>query len=231
MKELLDHRNEKMWNDLNEAFNIIVKESTNNEYSCYSENNDITFYVVKENPCKASFTHEMLHVYLRMNECFIGGGLKRTIRQSKILTSILSESLLEHIGNSLDHIKILPIYLRMGFEREKFILDYDIDKCSSFELASLKQNYRIGKKINPEAVDLFIGKYFAIMADPNITFDYSKQLSTLQKIDPLLFEINQSIINSWQKLNVEEDNVDYNSVLNDYYSNFKKWLSRNKLAY
>lgn len=231
MGELIDHRNEKLWNDLNQVFNIVLEESINNEYSCYSENKDITFFIVKENPCKSSFTHEMLHVYLRMKECFIGAGLKHTIWQSKILTSILSENLLEHIGNSLDHIKILPIYLRMGFEREKFIIDYDTNKCTPFELASLKQNYRIGKKVNPEAVDLLIGKFFAIMADPNNSIDYSKQLTSLQKIDPLLFDINQRMVSLWQKVDIEVDNVDYNSVLNEYYKDFKGWLSKNKLAY
>lgn len=172
MKELIDSRNEKLWNTLTDKYNISIKDSNNDEYSCYSENDDITFYIVRDNLCKDSFTHEMLHVYLRMNDCFIGAGLKNTIWQSKILTSMLSFDLLEHMGNCLDHIKMLPIYLSMGFEREKFILDYNIHKCSPEELTSLKRNYRQGKKVNPKAVDLYIGKFFAMLADPNDSFNY-----------------------------------------------------------
>ena len=233
MKELIDSRNEKLWNTLTDKYNISFKDSNNDEYSCYSENDDITFYIVRDNLCKDSFTHEMLHVYLRMNDCFIGAGLKNTIWQSKILTSMLSFDLLEHMGNCLDHIKMLPIYLSMGFEREKFIIDYNIHKCSPEELTSLKRNYRQEKKVNPKAVDLYIGKYFAMLADPNDSFDYSNQLESLAKIDPLLYHINKRMIDFWHEIKIEDRQImddDYHSVLFEYYDNLKKWISKNKFA-
>lgn len=233
MKELIDSRNEKLWNTITDKYNISFKDSNNDEYSCYSKNDDITFYIVRDNLCKDSFTHEMLHVYLRMNDCFIGAGLKITICQSKILSSMLSFDLLEHMGNCLDHIKMLPIYLSMGFEREKFILDYNIHKCSPEELTSLKRNYRQGKKVNPKAVDLYIGKYFAMLADPNDSFDYSNQLESLAKIDPLLYQINKRMIDFWHEIKIEDRQImddDYHSVLFKYYDNLKKWISKNKFT-
>lgn len=233
MKGLIDFRNEKLWNDINGKYNVTFKDSTNGEYSCYSENENITFFIVNEDLCKGSFTHEMLHVYLRMKDCFIGAGLKNTIGQSKILTSMLSFELLEHMGNCLDHIKMFPIYLNMGFERENFILDYNSHKCLPEELTSLKRNYRIGTKVNPKAVDLFIGLFFAMSADPNKSFDYSQQLETLRKIDHVLFQINQRMIDLWLEIRIEDRQFiddDYHSVLFEYYDDFKKWISNNKIA-
>ena len=233
MKELIDFRNEKLWSDLNEKYKILFKDSYNGEYSCYSENENIIFYIVNTNLCKASFTHEMLHVYLRMKDCFIGAGLKNTILQSKILSSMLSFELLEHMGNCLDHIKMLPIYLNMGFEKEKFILDYNTHKCSPEELSSIKRNYKIGKKVNSKAVDLYIGKFFAMSADPNESFDYSIQFDVLQKIDPLLFRLNKRMIDFWLEIKIEDRQIlddDYHSVLFEYYDNLKIWISKNKIV-
>jgi hypothetical protein len=233
MKELIDFRNEKLWTELKEHFNITFEESQNGEYSCYTQNDDVTFYYVKSNLCIDSFTHEMLHVYLRMNDCFIGGGLKNTINQSKILTSILSFELIEHMGNCLDHIKMLPIYLNMGFDREKFILDYHDHKCSNEELKFLKKNYKISKKVNPVAVDLYFGKFFAIKADPNNSFDYSSQLSVLKKIDPLLFQISERMIDFWNEIKIENRQIiddNYHSVLFEYYENLKKWISKTRFT-
>lgn len=234
MKELIDLRNEELWNILNAKYNITFKDSDNNEYGCYSKNDEITFYVPPNNLCKDSFTHEMLHAYLRINDCFIGAGLKNTIWQSKILTSMLSLPLLEHMGNCLDHIKMLPIYLHMGFEREKFILDYDIYKFTADEVLSLKRSYRIGKKINPRSVDFYIGKLFAMSADPNDSFDYSNQFESLRKIDPLLYQINKRMIDFWHEIKIEDRQIfdcDYHSVLLEYYENLKKWISKNKFIF
>lgn len=232
MKDLIDSRNESLWTELQRRYNITFEKSDNGEYSCFSINDDITFFIVPDNLSKDSFTHEMLHVYLRMKDCYMGAGLKLTIKQSKILSAIMSDKLIEHMGNCLDHIKMLPIYLDMGFNREKFLLDYDTHKCSDNELFSLKANYWQGKKINPKSVDLYIGKLFAIYADPNNSIDYSIQLNALKKIDPMLYQITTDMIEYWNKIKIEDRQLmddDYHSVLFEYYDNLKKWITKNKI--
>ena len=66
----------------------------------------------------------MLHVHPKLNDFYVGAGLKNTITGSNILKAIFNEPRLDHIGDSLDHIKRLPLYLELGFDREKFLLDY-----------------------------------------------------------------------------------------------------------
>ena len=110
MKELLDHRNQNLWNEISKDYNISFEDSLSKEYGCFAQNKNVIFYIDKDNLSKSSFTHEMLHVYLRCKDCFISGGLNNTIRQNSILSSMFSQELLEHMGNCLDHIKMLPIY-------------------------------------------------------------------------------------------------------------------------
>ncbi|WP_281635472.1 hypothetical protein [Flavobacterium marginilacus] len=232
MKELLDYRNQNLWDEIQKNFNVTFENSLTNEYGCFSQNKNIIFYIDKNNLCKSSFTHEMLHVYLRLKDCYISGGLNNTILQNRILLSFFSSNLLDHFGNCLDHIKMLPIYLDLGFEREKFILDYYEYKFNKSDLELLKLNYKINNNINPNAVDFFIGKQIAILADPNDDFDYSKELKELKSIDSILYEANEQMISHWKKIKVENRELyedDYHSVLFEYYQNLENWIKANNL--
>lgn len=232
MNELLDFRNQNLWNEIQKNFNVTFENSLTNEYGCFSQNKNVVFYIDENNPCKSSFTHEMLHVYLRLKDCYISGGLNNTILQNRILSSFFSSNLLDHIGNCLDHIKMLPIYLDLGFEREKFILDYYEHKFNKYELDLLKLNYKINNNINPEAVDFFVGKLIAILADPNDNFDYSNELKELKSIDSILYEANEQMILHWKKIKVENRELfedDYHSVLFEYYQNLESWIKVNNL--
>lgn len=233
MIELIDSRNENLWKRLNENYNISFLETDSIEYGCYSKNNDVVFHISSNNRCKDSFTHEMLHIYLRLNGSSIASGFKKTINESKILSYAMSEGLLEHIGNCLDHIKMLPMYLDMGFDRTKFIIDFAENKCIPSEINFLRKHYKIGKSINAKAFDIYFGKLLAILADPNPKIDYSKQIAELKKIDLLLFQIINEMVKHWQQIKIDNREVfddNFNTVLVKFYENMKKWISKNKLA-
>ena len=232
MKELLDYRNENLWTEISNNYNVSFENSLSKEYGCFAQNNNVTFYIDKNNLCKSSFTHEMLHVYLRLKDCFISGGLNNTINQNSILSSIFSQALLEHMGNCLDHIKMFPVYINLGFEKEKFLLDFNENKCTQEELSILKNNYKIHSLINKKAVDFYIGKLFAILADPNTEFDYTQELNEFKQIDPILFEANNKMIQSWKEIKLENRKIwddDYHTVLFEYYQDLEKWISINNI--
>lgn len=233
VEPLLDVRNESLWKELSDNYSITLKPSPNQEYGCYSVGKEVTFYINESNLCLDSFTHEMLHVLLRLKELYIGAGLKNTLAGSNILKAIFSDALLEHIGNSLDHIKMLPVYLEMGFDREKFLLDYHEDKCLESEIVQLKRYYKTGKKLNFSIVDNYLGKLFAILADPNPNFTYSSQKEQLQKIDPFLFAATKKMVSQWKKVELSGGNGlsnTYHEVVFSYYQDLKKWVSLNKIA-
>ncbi|TRW23630.1 hypothetical protein FMM05_13295 [Flavobacterium zepuense] len=230
--QLLDARNQHLWDQINKEYIVNFTNSSNNEYGCFTENKNVTFYINKNNLCIDSFTHEMLHVYLRLKECYIGSSLEMTIRSSNILSRCISTSLIEHMGNCLDHVKMLPIYLDLQFDRKKFILDYDVYKCSPEELASLKKYYKQGKTTNLQAVDAYIGRLVSIFADPNDTFDYSKNLMQLKNIDPYLYQIIEKLFSHWKEIKLENRAIfedDYHTVTFNFKENMKKWLTRNQI--
>lgn len=228
--KLIDNRNLKLWNLINLEFKVEIKFSDCNEYSVYSIDKNVTFYVVENDLNADSFTHELLHVYFRIKECFVGAALRQTLSQSNILLKIYSNELLEHISNCLEHLKMFKIYSEMGYENVKFLLDFDIHKCSNEKINSLKKKYISQKKIIPEYVDLFIGNFFAMKCDPNLNFDYSIQLKQLEKIDPLLFKINNLFLENWGNYDFENGSIlldNYRDIVHDYYQNLVKWIKVN----
>lgn len=52
MEELLDFRNQNLWNEINQKYIVEIEETTNKEYSVYSINNSATFFINKNNLCK-----------------------------------------------------------------------------------------------------------------------------------------------------------------------------------
>ena len=99
MNEFIDYRNIDIWKLLSENYNIQIEQSKNDEYSCFTLNSDATIYVDLNNISPDSFTHELLHIYLKYKEFYLGSSIKNFIRQDEILSILLSEKLLEHIGN------------------------------------------------------------------------------------------------------------------------------------
>lgn len=233
MRELIDFRNEKIWNQINENYLVQFQDSLSNEYGCYMINNSVTFFIDKTNLCKDSFTHEMLHVFMGINNLYFTSSLKLTLPQSKILSENLSSELIEHIGNCLDHIKMLPIYLELGFDRKKIIMDYDLYKCTDEEIWQLNKFYKIGKKINLKAIDQYMGRLIAILCDPNEDFNYSSDLNKLQKIDPLLFKIIERLIDHTKELKVIDRNIyedNHLTVIANFYKNLTNWISKNNFT-
>jgi hypothetical protein len=232
MKELLDARNQSLWDDINQKFNVKIEHSYSGNYGCFSQNDNVTFYINPSNLCKDSFTHELLHVYLRLKEFYIGASLTNTIGASKILSANLSDKLLEHIGNCLDHVKMLPLFLEMGFNRKKIIVDYDLYKGTPEEILEFKRFYRNGKRINVNLIDPYIGRIVSMLADPNDLFDYSHDLIRLKQIDPQLYQNIERLINHWKEVKIQERNIwDDNdtTVTFNFYQNIKTWISNNKI--
>jgi len=233
MDGLIDFRNQNLWHQIKEKYSIEFQDSFSDEYSCYTQDNHAVFYVSKNNLCKDSFTHEMLHVHMRIKEFYFGGAISNLLAGSRILSSMISPALIEHIGNCLDHVKMLPLYLEMGFDREKFIVDYNLFKSTSEEINQFQKFYRKGKNINIQMVDPFIGRIVSILADPNDGFDYSDHIEKLKKIDPLLFRIVERLLEHTKELkadNIKLMDDTYLTVTHNFYENLKKWVTSNKIA-
>ena len=229
LNDLIDNRNKELWHAITDRFKVTLVASPNNEYSVYLEDETATFYIPK-NICIDSFTHEILHVYLRLKEVSVGSPLVLMVTGDKLI-KIMSVPLVEHIGNCLCHIKMLPKYLELGFDRRKFLYDYDTHKCTDAEINLIKSN--LGNRVyNSKIVDLFIGKYIAIKSDPNTSFDYSSALNCLKQIDAELFGVLENFYNDWLELDIEVYDLfhNYRDVVSKFYDELNQWASDKTLV-
>lgn len=168
---------------------------------------------------------------MRYKKVFIGAAFINTVSSSTILKNLLNDRLIEHVGNCLDHIKMIEKYDQMAFRREKFILDYEQHKCTPADLSDLKRNYKQQGSYNTEAVNLFIGKFVAMCADFNDNFDYELCFEALDKLDPLLFTVLDQFISDWEELDIESDDIlksSYYPLLTTFYEGMKRWMTGKK---
>lgn len=227
ISKLIDKRNSSLWDEISSKYEVDLQPSQNSEYACYSKSNSVTFFVPTDNYCTDSFTHELLHVYIRLKEVYIGSYLILRINSSKVLQRIFNIRLLEHVSNCLDHIKMLPVYLEMGFRRDKFLLDFYVYKCTDSELANIKRYYKNGKRFNSQAVEIFIGKFFAVKADPNDSYDYLSCLTELQKIDEKLYKVLDDFVVCWMNCDLDTNDIfnNYHDLVDKLYEGLKAWMS------
>jgi hypothetical protein len=230
---LVDNRNSTLLKELRKNYKIKLELVNNTEeYGCYSINHRSIIYVPESKICAESFTHELLHIYLRSKGIFIGSRLKRKLQPSKTLSKIYSEQLLEHIGNCLDHIKMLPIYLKLGYDRRKFIHDYEKNKFTTQEIEQIKEYWKQGQNYNAQVVEFYLEKYFAAKACPNIEIDYRNNLQELSQLDEQLFQINEKLINRWTEMKIDSQEIkgdDYKIIAEDYIAEMKDWAESRKI--
>jgi hypothetical protein len=232
MNEFIDHRNSDLWNMLNDKFEITIEKSLNQEYSCYTINNTAIIRVDYNNVSVDSFTHELLHIYLKNKEFYLGASIKLTLKQSKILQRLLTDDLLEHIGNSLDHLKMFEIYKSMDCRKEEFLLDYNMYKFSEQDSVVLKKQYRLRNKINPVCVDFYIGKLIALLCDPNDSNDYTEALKEFEKQDPDLYKTVNNLVEETRNYDIDSNDIfnSYRDIANNFYSRLIKWINKNKIS-
>jgi hypothetical protein len=226
-KKVIDTRNRKLWEEILSEYEVSVEASHNEEHHCYTESKKAIIYIPLKDICPDSFTHELLHIYIRQKGVFIGTNLKLKLLQSNILAKIFVPGLVEHVGNCLDHIKMFPVYVSLGFQNEKFLFDYHTPKCTDQEISDIKSQYKFGSKFYSKAVEVYIGKYIGIKGEVNEEFDYKKHLTALKKIDEELFYSLENLTTSWMDLNIESDNpaYDYKSIVSTFYQDLKEWMT------
>lgn len=232
MNQLIDNRNQDLWDELNKRFNISIENSFEDNYGCYAQNDNVVLYVNPNNLCTGSFTHELLHVHLRSKDCYIGASLTNFIIGDRILSSLFSDKLIDHIGNSLDHIKMLPLFLEMGFDRTLFLSDYNLYKVTEEEIQKFERFYHDGGEINLTLVDPYIGRIVSILADPNDNFNYDIELKRLRLIDTDLYEIIRKMFDHWQEIKIDERKIwdnDYRTVTYNFYEDLQKWIANNNI--
>ena len=234
----IDNANMKLWETMNQFFNISIDYSLEDCYSNYFLKGNCIIYVPKMSaPDSASFTHELLHLYLPYHKTFIGGAIEGMLKETYPLNIIFDKGLYDHVSNSLEHIKMLPLYLKMGYPIEKFLLDYNDNKLTDDEVDRLCKEYKKGvfcSKYNRMAINCFIGKFFAVKADINTDNHYDRQMAALDKLDHELFLALNYFWNGWVGYDVELKREawehDYHELVDKLVNDLTVWSKHRKFV-
>lgn len=229
--KLIDSRNQDLFEMVCSKFDVTFEPSYNGEHSIFTIQNQITFYIPVGVYSIDSFSHELLHGYIDYYGINITGSFKNTMSSSNLLSKIFDTALAEHITNSIAHTLMLPIFLERGFDRAKFLFDYETFKTEPSFIHKIGKLYKQGNQYNVSAVKNFIGKYFAFKCDPNPAFDYQIELSQLKKIDAQLYRILDDYFSKWSDYDFTNDEFGlYREINMGLYDSLKPWLSGKKFV-
>ncbi|HET8885777.1 MAG TPA: hypothetical protein VFM70_05420 [Salinimicrobium sp.] len=219
--KLIDNRNSDLWNDMLSKFKIHLEKSPEPSYITSYEDDVITIKINEGNINPAPFTHELLHIYLKSKNIWIARDIIEKIEKNNKLFFIFSDSLKSHIGNCLEHQKMLPLYLDRGFDNKLFVGDFALKIMKDDKFSKLKKEYAKKRVVNREAVDVFIGKFFSMKVSNNNRFSYDKYFNGLAKIDGQLFEVLNTFWEEWLEFNIDSD--DYKKILDPFINNLNSW--------
>ena len=241
LSKYITEQSGRIWKHLSSIYDISVEYHSANEYTVFIQRDKVVIYVPKlTKPCPDSFAHELLHVLIRSTQTYIGSSITLAVKESQCLSPILSPGLLDHISNCLEHVKMLPIYIEMGFDKSLFIIDYNTPKLTYDEVRYLKSNLKKKKWMqkptyDPKVVDLYIGKFFAVKACPNMEINYESLLQEFKVIDIELWEILESLWESWLLYDIFKDreavDPDYHELVFDFIDNLEDWCSNRRIRY
>lgn len=226
LSKLVDYRNKDLWEFCNSRMNIELSFNDMNEYGVHSEGDNHIIYIPTNNLNSASFSHELLHIYLLIHGIYIGGALQSEIKRLGI-DHFFSHSLAEHVSNCLYHIKMLPLYLDLGYKKESFLTDFNINKFSIHEMELLKNNLiSFNGSYQSKGIDFYIGKYFAAKACPNKSYDYSSGYILLDYLSSDLYNILENCLNEWNNFDYKTQDllsIGYRDVIYGFVDELEKW--------
>ncbi len=227
---LLDEKNAALWQYLHERFQIEIRRENRGDYLLLSKGGETIISVPNDKAEPAAFTHELLHVALKNNEIYIGSDLTMMVEKNEVLSKFYSRKLLDHTANCLEHMKMFPLFISMGYPAETFDADYQQPKLTNKDLQQIKEHFRsrIFFKFyyHRIGIEYFIEKYFAARACPNPEFDYSKQLQQLKKTAPILYGILDRFTTSWMSFDERTMNHvtnSYRPFVNDFVTELEHW--------
>lgn len=180
----IDTRNRSLWETMSNSHIISLDYHEEPNYKILQRNDLVTIFLPRVQPSPEGFTHELLHLWLIQAGKEAGTLINESLKADHVIVKILKRGLIEHIANCVDHFWMLPEFVRLGYDREKFIEDYHTSKNSEFKINRIENWLYEEEDISRvEAVSLFVDIFFAMKSCPNPEFDYSSSFLRLKKID------------------------------------------------
>ena len=224
--QLLDHRNQDLFDYVSKSLSLSVERTTAPYYGLYTQGTKAIVYVPYGEPSPSSFAHELLHAELKIRG--VNFSTKLSVLERPALIPIFSDALSDHITNVLEHRKMFPRFLSLGYNEDEFLSDSRIAILTQQEVESLIIGLRHGMDYSAEGINNYIGKYLAARASCFSFFNYDEKLQQLRDVEPGLSSVLEGLVDRWDKYDIEnEGDPLYDSYLMisfDFLNGVESWV-------
>ena len=222
---LIDDKNTHLWNELSELYEIELIASPEQNYMSQVSGKNATISIYEKDLSAASFTHELLHIYLKSKNVKIVEDFNNALENSEKLNNLFSTGLKEHVTTCLEHNLMLPLFLKMGYENRLFTSDFNEPKMNKKMLGILLERYMNNGVYDREAVEFYIGTFFAMRSCNNKSFNYHKYYIAFQKLDKELYHFLSEFWSDWKTFDFEDASDTYDKILEFFTDDIYGWVS------
>ena len=222
---LIDEKNNDLWSELNSIYEIELIASTEQHYILKVSDNKATIGIDENDLSATSFTHELLHLYLKSKNVKIVEDFYTATENSETINKLFSDGLKEHVTMCLEHELMLPLFLKMGYENRFFTSDFHQPKMNKKMLCILLKRYQKNDIYDREAIDFYIGTFFAMKSCNNTSFKYHKYYIAFQELDNELYELLSEFWLDWKTFDIEDADDDYDKILQYFFEDITGWVS------
>ena len=147
IENFINEQNQGIWNELNAIYQIkLLFDPTEPSWRIKTEGNYITIITPTKKLEIASFTHELLHLYVDNLGISTPKEILYSISGEKSFLILTQNGLFDKIHNFCSHKKMFPYFIEMGFNENSFLSKWANFGCISYWITKmqLNQKYAIG---------------------------------------------------------------------------------------
>lgn len=200
LKKLLNEETSKIWDYVNSKCEIKIVPDYDYSVNIIEKDNSeaiATICIDIENQRPDYFAHELLHVKNYCDGFLISKLIDRYFWDFKTVKINWDRQFRNLIGNIIEHEKMFPQYLELGFEEHEFVGDFHQRKCSFDEIS-----YEMKLCSHPSiySYKYITAKFFLIKGTLDTSINYNKEEKELYKLAPSLYKSLDSFWNSISNL-------------------------------
>lgn len=221
----IDDKNKHLWDEISGQYDIEVISWKRGEYAAEVQGNRVTLFVSDINVNPALFTHELLHLKLRLNNVLFAIFIYKVCENQLALANIFNLQNALLIGNLLDHVFMYNEYIEMGYTEENFAFDYGTDKFTEDEEKMLSEGFS-NRIIKSDIAGYYITKYVALRTLKESGKDYTHAFNALSAIDSQLYQISKKMMDELMVLSLngyKSVSEQYIQIIGDFLIGLELW--------
>ncbi|WKD86938.1 hypothetical protein KCTC32516_02318 [Polaribacter huanghezhanensis] len=227
---LIDDKNIDLWNELNNIYKIELIASPEGIYSSNVSSKTATISINEEDLSAISFTHQLIHLSLKSKNVKIAEDFYTALEKNERINSLFSDGLKEHVTYCLELELTRPLFLKMGYENQLITSDFNEPKMNKKMLDILFKRYTNKNVYDREAVDFFIGTFFAMKSCNNPAFKYHKYFIAFQDLDKELYTLLSEFWLDWKTYDMEDIEDSYDKILQYFIEDLTRWISEKTIS-